>query len=827
MSSMISNDRTPALNSHHKNNTSEQLYYKHLPAFAKYLLENKLDEFTKAQLNFSKEIKLPLLKHLQNLGEQQLLAIGAIDNRELLSYCAENKAELYIQESIEKWLNNQLPFISKSQLVAEDIALFNLMRRNTLRHFLRDYTNDNILFENILKEIDLFSTRIEAAAINAYFEMQRQLFQQAQSLSRIGNWQLDLKTQQLFWSDEIYHIYEIEPQSPLVLEDIYAYNHPADKGIVDRHLQYSMQTQKPNDFFYRIILKDGREKILHATGEIKLDNKGDVIELFGTLQDVTKEKQKENELDANRRFIEKITDISPCIISVYNVKAGNYIYVNKGVETILSYTPEDFYKKGRTFFYELVHDDDAQFLKQKNETAVADANLQRTDAKEQITEFRYRLKHKNNTYRWIQTFTTVFSRDKDDKVLEMLNVSIDVTENQLLTLQLEQINEEIKFKELQHQRMISEVEDYAILLLDKEGFIQNWNKGAEKIKGYTASDIIGKNFRVFYRKEDVENKLPDSLLKEAAEKGRAQHEGWRIRKDGTAFWGNVVITALHDENKNLIGFSKVTRNLTEKKLAEDKLKAYASEIEKHNEELQRINKELDSFTYMASHDLQEPLRKIRTFCNIILNRSEESLQGDIKNYFDRIIISVNRMQTLIDSLLNYSRAATTEIVLQPVDLNSIIDDVKKDLAEVIEEKNVTITCSDLPILKVEPLQFHQLFFNLVENAIKYKRDDVPPAISIDTKTFWKENDDAEKIKFYRITVKDNGIGFEQQYADNIFKLFQRLHGRSEYSGTGIGLAICKKIVENHTGTIKAIGEPGKGSAFIIELPSDTEAHNLP
>lgn len=824
---MILSDNPPALNGPYENNIPGQLYFKHLPAYAKFLLENKPGEFTKAQLDFSKEINLPLLKHLQNLSEHELLATGLTDNNELLSYCAENKAGIYIQESVEKWINNQLPFISKNQLVAEDIALFNLARRNTLRHFLRDYTPDPVLFENILKEIDLFSARMEAAAIKAYFEMQRRLFLQAQSLSHMGNWQWDLKAQKLFWSDEIYRIYELEPRSPLIMEDIYAYNHPADRGIVDQYLQYAVQAQKPDDFFYRIILKDGREKILHARREIKLDDKGNVTELFGTLQDVTEEKQKEKELDESRKFIEKITNISPCIISVYNVESGKYVYINKGVQTILGYSSEDFYKAGRALFYELMHADDIPMVKQRNESAIAEANLQHGEIKEQITRFSYRLKHKDNTYRWVQTFTTVFSRGKDNTVLEMLNVSIDITENQLLTIQLEQINEEIKYKELQHQRMISEVEDYAIILMDKEGFIQNWNRGAEKIKGYAASDIIGKNFRIFYRKKDVESKLPDSLLKEATEKGRAQHEGWRIRKDGSAFWGNVVITALHDENKNLIGFSKVTRNLTEKKLAEDKLKAYASEIEKHNEELQRINKELDSFTYMASHDLQEPLRKIRTFCNIILNRSEESLQGDIKNYFDRIIISVNRMQTLIDSLLNYSRAATAEIVLQPVDLNSIIDDVKKDLAEIIEEKNVTITCSGLPMLKVEPLQFHQLFFNLVENAIKYRQDDLPPEISIDAKTFWKENPNAEKIKFYHITIKDNGIGFEQQYADNIFKLFQRLHGRSEYSGTGIGLAICKKIVENHKGTINAIGEPGKGSAFIIELPADTETHNLP
>lgn len=405
---------------------------------------------------------------------------------------------------------------------------------------------------------------------------------------------------------------------------------------------------------------------------------------------------------------------------------------------------------------------------------------------------------------------------------ELIKPSPNRPDNHTLHLQLEKANKIIKLTEWQYQFMVNEIEDYAIILLDKEGFIQNWNKGAEKIKGYTAQEIIGKNFRLFYRQEDRDKNLPELLLKEATLNGKAQHEGWRLRKDGSAFWGYIVITALHDDDGNVLGFTKVTRNLTERKFTEDTLKEYAEKIEKHNEELQRINKELDSFAYMASHDLQEPLRKIRTFSNIILSREKENFSPEATNYFDRIILSVNRMQTLIDSLLNYSRAGTAQIVLEPTDLNLLIQDVKKDLSETIGEKQAVIIYNQLPTLKVHRLQFHQLFSNLIENAVKYSRTNVNPEIKIETTNFINE----DKKEFIRITVRDNGIGFEQQYAADIFKLFHRLHGKSEYSGTGIGLAICKKIVENHNGTIAAAGQPGKGSAFIIEMPlnnSNTEA----
>ena len=402
---------------------------------------------------------------------------------------------------------------------------------------------------------------------------------------------------------------------------------------------------------------------------------------------------------------------------------------------------------------------------------------------------------------------------------ELIKPSPTSPNNHTLHLQLEKANKMIKLTEWQYQFMVNEIEDYAIILLDKEGFIQNWNKGAQKIKGYTAQEIIGKNFRLFYRQEDRNKNLPESLLEEATLNGKAQHEGWRLRKDGSVFWGYIVITALHDDDGNVLGFTKVTRNLTERKFTEDTLKEYAEKIEKHNEELQRINKELDSFAYMASHDLQEPLRKIRTFSNIILSREKENFSPEAANYFDRIILSVNRMQTLIDSLLNYSRAGTAQMVLEPTDLNILIQDVKKDLSETIGEKQAVIIYNQLPTLKVHRLQFHQLFSNLIENAIKYSRSNVNPEIKIETANFINK----DKKEFIRITVQDNGIGFEQQYAADIFKLFQRLHGKSEYSGTGIGLAICKKIVENHNGTITAAGQPGKGSAFIIEMPLNNSA----
>ncbi len=792
--------------------------FQFFPAYAKFLLENKLREWSVEQLILSRENNLPLLKYLKDFSEEQLIELGITTTAELLRSCTEGKIDEYIQFSAERWLNNQLPSITKNEINVEDVALFGFIRRKLFRNFITSYTTDIDLAIKILNETDLFTVKADSVAIKTLFSIQYDMYRQAQSLAQVGNWQWDLKTKKLTWSEELYKIYELPPQTPIVSDEIGSFNHPDDKNLVSKNMQFSAETLQPHDFYYRIILKDGRQKVLHAKGEVKQNANGVAEEMFGTLQDVTGQKEKEKELEESRKFIEKIADVSPCIITVYNTNTNKYIFLNKTIEALLGYTAEEFLQKNRDFFYSLMHPEDVGLIKQKNLELINEGNLL-TEPAEIVKDFKYRLKHKDGSYRWLHTFATIFNRDNNNKIDEILNISVDVTESHLLTLKLAAMNEQMRQKESEHQRMINEIEDYAILMIDKNGIIQNWNKGAEKIKGYTADEIIGKNFRIFYRKEDQKRKLPESLLEEAIKNGKATHEGWRIRKDGTTFWGNIVITALHDENNNVIGFSKVTRNLTDKKIAEDQMKEYARQMEKQNEELQRINIDLDSFTYTASHDLQEPLRKIKTFCNLIETKAGKTFSEDTAAYFNRIVAAVSRMQNLIDSLLNYSRTTSAEKILIPTDLNNIVEEVKKELAEMIAEKDAKIIYEQLPVIKVIPLQFQQLFLNIISNAIKYSRADVPPVIHITAEQFSERNEDKTQ-NLTKISVSDNGIGFEQKYADNIFKLFQRLHGRTEYSGTGIGLAICKKIVENHNGTINAISEPGKGSTFIITIPSN-------
>jgi len=266
----------------------------------------------------------------------------------------------------------------------------------------------------------------------------------------------------------------------------------------------------------------------------------------------------------------------------------------------------------------------------------------------------------------------------------------------------------------------------------------------------------------------------------------------------------------------------IITDLIEKKKNEEVILKYQKELETKNIELVQSNTELASFTYIASHDLQEPLRKIQTFSNRILDKEYENFPLIIKDYFQRIIAASARMQSLIAALRNYSRTNTSEIIYAPTDLNMIVEEVKNNLRELIEDNKASIETLPLPTLNIVPEQFSQLFSNFIINAIKYRKPGINPVIKISACTVpvseIQLNTEFLSDGYWQIGITDNGIGFEQQYGDKIFELFQRLHSKAEFEGTGIGLAICKKIVQNHHGFIEARGEPGIGSTFYIYLP---------
>lgn len=245
-------------------------------------------------------------------------------------------------------------------------------------------------------------------------------------------------------------------------------------------------------------------------------------------------------------------------------------------------------------------------------------------------------------------------------------------------------------------------------------------------------------------------------------------------------------------------------------------------IEERNQELEANNKELSAFNYVASHDLQEPLRKIQTFISRIAEKEASNFSDSGKEYMDRIQIASERMRLLIDDLLQFSRTNKAEKIVEETDLNVLFENAKQELSHNIEDLKAVITCEELPTAKVIPFQIQQLFSNLINNSLKYSKEGVVPIINIRYEKATSQTDyqipSKNKNKFHKITFKDNGIGFEKEYNEKIFILFSRLHNKNEYSGTGIGLSICKKIAENHKGYIFADAEPNVGAVFTVYLP---------
>lgn len=308
-----------------------------------------------------------------------------------------------------------------------------------------------------------------------------------------------------------------------------------------------------------------------------------------------------------------------------------------------------------------------------------------------------------------------------------------------------------------------------------------------------------------------------------------------LNKEGEYLWHLSRALAFKDDNGKIkiwigsdteIHVQKIQKEELEKEVVTRtfELQQANQNLARKNIELEKMNKELESFTYVSSHDLQEPLRKIQVFSTRILTKENQNLSENGKYYFKHMHDAAARMQTLIQDLLAFSRVRIEERKFETTDLNKIVEEVKIELRELIEEKKATIETTQMCEANIIPFQFRQLLHNLISNALKFSKPGTPPHIKIDSRSIiWNKDIEANLIpgkEYCHISVTDNGIGFDLKYKDKIFEVFQKLHGKDEYAGTGIGLAIVKKIVDNHNGTISARSTLGKGAGFDIYIPSN-------
>jgi PAS domain S-box-containing protein len=409
-------------------------------------------------------------------------------------------------------------------------------------------------------------------------------------------------------------------------------------------------------------------------------------------------------------------------------------------------------------------------------------------------------------------------RDVQNGIIGYLLIGTDNTarkqveeERTKLDRERQRLQSEIEQTAERSRLLIDGVRDYALYTIDPEGRVTSWNTGAERIKGYKEEEIVGKHFSVFYERSDIEAGRPEQELKRAADTGRSEEEGRRVRKDGSVFWASVIVTSLRSPEGRLRGFAKITRDITKRRQVDLAMSSFTARLQRSNEELQE-------FAMIASHDLQEPLRKIQMFGDRLKQECAESLGPTGQDYINRMQSAAARGQSLIEGLLAYSRVTTKGQAPVLVDLHAIATEVAADLEARIAQVGGTIDIGSLPAIEADPLQMRQLIQNLLGNALKFHRPGVPPTVSISATSLVGKDARAG----WQIAVTDNGIGFDEKYLDRIFKLFQRLHERGTYEGAGMGLAISRKIAERHHGTITARSTPGQGTTMLVTLPSRQE-----
>ena len=573
-----------------------------------------------------------------------------------------------------------------------------------------------------------------------------------------------------------------------------------EEALQKHHPEYELEVAKIDGRFEEEgwrLRKDGSRFWANVVISAVYNNKKELVGFSKVTRDLTERKLLQDKLrDVNeelkrsearaRLLVAGVKDYAIFLLD----SEGNVFTWNEGAKQIKGYDASEIVGQHFSKFYpaEAIAD---QYPQYELKMALKNGSFE---------DEGWRLR-KDGTRFWANVvITPVFDEERNH--LGFTKVTRDLTDRKLLENELRRTNEELRASEERMRLLIAGVKDYAVYMLTADGHIATWNEGARQIKGYEADEVLGKHFSIFYPPEAIENKYPQFELKQALAHERFEDEGWRIKKDGTRFWANVVITPIFSGKKHL-GFAKVTRDLSER--------IKNKELVRKNRELHRLNTDLDSFIYTASHDLKAPISNIEGLLEA-LNRylSPESVTDPkVVQVLDYMKNSVERFKKTITSLtdiIKLQKGNNQEPTV--VDLNDTIGEVILDIDRMIRSSNATIqtdlgTCSTI---QFPPNHFRSIIYNLLSNAIKYRSPQRVPVIQIRC----HQNDE-----YTIISVQDNGLGMRLPDTTKIFAMFKRLHPHVE--GTGIGLFMVKRIIENAGGKIEVESELDKGSKFTIYI----------
>lgn len=509
--------------------------------------------------------------------------------------------------------------------------------------------------------------------------------------------------------------------------------------------------------------RDGQEAFAQLTLAEVYDAQHVFAGHFVFAKDITRRKRAEEALRRREELFRLLTDNISDVFWITGTEVGQVTYASPSYRETWGRDPAELQTNPHAWL-EAVHPDDRHLF---------GPNSFR-EGKGGSKEYEFRIVRPDGSLRWLRIRGFPI-RGEDGQITGVAGLCQDVTGQKELETRAQESRRDI-------ERLIMSC-DVAMLVCDREGHVQFVNPAAETLLGLSAPTIAAVPFR-------------------AALEGQERVEF----SVGTAEGGDLVVEAhlLHTQWQGEVAHLVVLHDISARKRAESNLTAYA-------ESLKRSNTELQDFAFVASHDLREPLRKVQAFGERLQRHCGPALDERGRDYLARMMSAATRMETLIDDLLTYSRVTTRAQPFAPVDLSQVLHEVLQDLEVLLEKSGGQVELGPLPTLEADPTQMRQLFQNLLGNALKFVAPGQPPRVTVAAAP-------EPAPGRCRILVRDNGIGFEAQYKERIFEVFQRLHGRDRYEGSGMGLAVVRKIVQRHGGSIAAESQLGQGATFVLELP---------
>ncbi len=617
--------------------------------------------------------------------------------------------------------------------------------------------------------------------------------------SELGTWEIDLLSGVVVYSKRYLEIFGLDPHAHPNHKELLKLIHPDDLALRGEAFSNALLNGSLN-YEARLVRNDGSITWIEAKGKTFYDEQHRPVKMIGTCRDITGEKLSKQKIEESEKRFKTVADTAPVLIWMADANR-QFNFFNKAWLNFTGRNPEQ--ETGSGWITGIHPDDAGRFseLYKKSFEARKEFNLE------------YRLMRHDGEYRWVSNngmprFTAV-------GVFEgYIGASMDIHDRIIFEEKLKE--SETRFRSVANTAPVmiwmTNLEQEAIFL----------NKNWTDFTGIPLQQGLKNGWIKAVHPEDLP--LTSAAFSEAYSNRAPYNKELRLlRADGKYRWIQDHAVPRYDADGNFLGFIGSSVDIQEQKFAkmelENRVQERTADLLELNNQLIRTNHELEQFAYVSSHDLQEPLRKIQTFSEMLsasITTDEKSQQ-----FLDKINSSAKRMSNLIKDLLNYSRLSKTDEQFMKTDLNDVLKNVMNDFELLIQQKDAKITSDKLPVINAIPIQINQLFYNLLSNSLKFS--DIEPVIRISSRLL-PPNEQAAipalvpEMKYLHMVFEDNGIGFSQAHADQIFVIFQRLNDKQKYSGTGIGLAMCKKIVENHHGYISARGEQGKGAVFNLYLP---------